>query len=212
MEHNEIVVNKLDRPVLKNSVKIHGTEKFQIDIGELQYLSQAEKQLLRKKLMGPENNVNDPQLESFGSHPILLSLFILFGIAIAVSCFGSYIDDMRVGTANIFNTFMTWVFLEMIIAIPFAIYLKWHGNYKKSVKRGELKVYQFPIGQKVAHEYYSDFHTIDYYLVIGGAYVSIGKKLYDRVHTGDLVRVAIFRYRGDDYFSLINDWGKLYQA
>lgn len=212
MEHNEIVVNKLDRPVLKNSVKIYGTEKFQINIGELQYLSQSEEHLLREKLMGPENNVNDPRLESFGSHSILLSLFILFGIAIAVSCFGSYMDDMRVGTANIFDTVIAWVFLEMIIAIPFAIYLKWHGNYKKAVKRGELKVYRFPIEQKVAHEYYSDFHTIDYYLVIGGAYVSIGKRLYDMVHTGDLVRVAISSYRGNDYFALINDWGKLYQA
>lgn len=212
MEHNEIVVNKLDRPVLKNSVKIYGTEKFQINIGELQYLSQSEEHLLREKLMGPENNVNDPRLESFGSHSILLSLFILFGIAIAVSCFGSYMDDMRVGTANIFDTVIAWVFLEMIIAVPFAIYLKWHGNYNKAVKRGELKVYRFPIEQKVAHEYYSDFHTIDYYLVIGGAYVSIGKRLYDMVHTGDLVRVAISSYRGNDYFALINDWGKLYQA
>ena len=42
MEHNEIVVNKLDRPVLKNNVKIHGPEKFQLNIGKLQYLSQAE--------------------------------------------------------------------------------------------------------------------------------------------------------------------------
>lgn len=31
MEHNEIVVNKLDRPVLKNNVKIHGPEKFQLN-------------------------------------------------------------------------------------------------------------------------------------------------------------------------------------
>ena len=94
-------------------------------------MSQAKEHLLREKLIGPENYVNDPRLESFGNHPILLSLFILFGIEIAVSCFGFYMDDMRVGTANIFDTFMAWVFLEMIIAIPFSIYLKWHGNYKK---------------------------------------------------------------------------------
>ena len=212
MEQDEIVVNKIDRPFLENGVKIRGTEKLQIGIGELQYLSQSEEQHLRQKLMGSENYINDPRIDRFGIYQISLSLFILFSIAIVVSCFGVYTERARVGTANIITGLVAWVFMEMIIAIPFTIYLKWHGNYKKAVIKGTLKVYQFPIEQKVAHEYYSDFHTIDYYLVIGGAYVSIGKELYDRVHTGDLVRVAISSYRGDDYFALINDWGDLYKG
>lgn len=212
MKQNEIVVNKIDRPFLENGVKIRGTEKLQIDIGELQYLSRSEEQSLRQKLMSSKNYINDPRIDRFGIHQILLILFILFSMAIAVSCFGVYTERARVGTANIITSFVAWMFMEMIIAIPFAIYLKWHGNYKKAVIKGTLKVYQFPIEQKVAHEYYSDFHTIDYYLVIGGAYVSIGKRLYDRVLPGNPVRIAISGYRGDDYFALINDWGDLYKS
>lgn len=212
MKQNEIVVNKIDRPFLENGVKIRGTEKLQIDIGELQYLSRSEEQSLRQKLMSSENYINDPRIDRFGIHQISLILFILFSMVIAVSCFGVYTERARVGTANIITSFVAWMFMEMIIAIPFAIYLKWHGNYKKALIKGTLKVYQFPIEQKVAHEYYSDFHTIDYYLVIGGAYVSIGKRLYDRVLPGNPVRIAISGYRGDDYFALINDWGDLYKS
>lgn len=205
MEHDEIVVNKLERPALRNKVKIHGTENFHICMGELQYLTKTEEQLLRQKLMSSENDVDDPRSELFDNYQILLSLFILFSIAIAVACFGTYLNHMREAKANVLATLIAWVFLEMLIAIPFAIYLKWRGNYKKAVKRGDLKVYRFFIERKVAHEYYDDFHTIDYYIVIGGAYVEIGKKLYDMLHTRDSVRTAIFNYKGDNYFALIND-------
>lgn len=210
MSDEEIVVNKLDRPALENNRKIRGTEYFLTNRGELQYLTEAEEQTLREKLTGQENYTDDPQLSNFGNYYILLSLFILFSIAFAAASFGVYFNYMREARDNAWVAFEAWVFFEMIIAIPFAIYLKYRGSYKKAVKNGNLKVYQFSIERKVTHEFYDDFHTFHYYIVIGNAYVKIGKKLYDRLHIGDPVRAAISSYKGISYFALINDWGKLY--
>ncbi|MGN0328518.1 MAG: hypothetical protein ACI4D4_06005 [Lachnospira sp.] len=208
--NKEIIVNKLARPALKSNEKIHGTEKFQINMGEPQYLTRAEDQILREKLMGKENYTDDPRLSNWDNYYILLSLFILFSIAFAVACIGVYFNYKREARDNVWIAFEAWVFLELIIAIPFVIYLKYRGNYKKAVKRGDLNVYLFTIEQKVTHEFYDDFHSFDYYIVIGNAYVKIGKKLYDRLHAGDSVRVAIPGYKGSSYFALINDWGNLY--
>lgn len=210
MSDEEIVVNKLDRPALENNRKIRGTEHFLTNRGELQYLTEAEEQTLREKLTGQENYTDDPQLNNFGNYYILLSLFILFSMAFAVTSFGVYFNYKREARDNAWVAFEAWVLFEMIIAIPFAIYLKYRGSYKKAVKNGNLKVYQFSIEQKVTHEFYDDFHTFHYYIVIGNAYVKIGKKLYDRLHIGDPVRAAISSCKGSSYFALINDWGKLY--
>ncbi len=210
MFDEEIVVNKLDRPDLKNNSKIRGTENFQTGMGELQYLTEAEEQMLREKLTGQENYTDDPRLTHFGTYYILLSLFILLSLAFAAASLGLYFNYSREARDNAWVAFFAWVFFETIIAIPFAIYLKYRGNYKKAVKNGSLNVYRFYIGQKITHEFYDDFHTFYYYIVIGGAYVKIGKDLYDRLHIGDTVRVAISGYRGSNYFALINDWGKLY--
>ncbi|MGN0614506.1 MAG: hypothetical protein ACI4JB_11490 [Porcipelethomonas sp.] len=206
----EMVVNKLDRPPLKNSEKIHGTENFQTNMGELQYLTEADEQTLREKLMGQENYTDDPRLSNFSNYYIVLSLFILFSMAFAAAGFGVYFNYKREARDNAWIAFEAWVFLEMIIAIPFAIYLKYRGSYKKAVKNGDLKVYRFSVEQKVIHEFYDDFHTFHYYIVIGNAYVKIGKKLYDRLHIGDPVRTAISSCRGSSYFALINDWGNMY--
>lgn len=206
----ELVVKKLDKPDLKNNEKIHGTENFHTNMGEIQYITEEEDQMLRKKLMRHENYTDDPQLNNFNNYYIILSLFILFSIAFAVACIGVYFNYKREARDNSWIAFEAWMFLEMIIAIPFVIYLKYRGNYKKAVKYGNLKVYQFAIEQKVIHEFYDDFHTFHYYMVIGSAYVKIGKKLYDRLHIGDSVRVAIYSYKGRSYFALINDWGNLY--
>lgn len=206
----ETVVNKLDRPALENNGKIRGTEYFLTNRGELQYLTEAEERALREKLTGQENYTDDPRLSNFGNYYILLSLFILFSMAVAAAGFGVYFNYRREARGNAWVAFGAWMFFEMIIAIPFAIYLKYRGSYKKAVKNGNLQVYQFSVERKVTHEFYDDFHTFYYYIVIGNAYVKIGKKLYDRLHVGDPVRAAISSYKGSSYFALINDWGKLY--
>lgn len=211
MIEEESVVNELDRPALKNNGKIRGTENFLANRGELWYLTEAEEQILREKLTGHENDTDDPRSSNFSNYYILLSLFVLFSMAFAVTGVGVYLDYMREGRGDVLAAaFVAWIFFEMMIAIPFAIYLKYRGSYKKSVKKGNLKVYQFSVERKVIHEYYDDFHSYDYYIVIGNAYVKIGKKLYDRLHIGDPVRTAITDYKGSRYFALINDWGRLY--
>lgn len=210
MRNEEIVVTKLERRNLKNNEKIRGTENFQINKGEPQELSKAEAQKLREKLTSHENYVESSQLINLSNHNIFLSLFILFSMAVVVTSFGLFFDYVRDAKSNAWVAFVAGLFLEMIIAVPFLLYLRHRGNYKKAVKNGSLKVYQFTIEQKVILEYSNDGATMhDYYIVVGNAYVQIGSRLYDRLHVGDPARVAITGYKGDDYFALINDWGEL---
>ncbi len=96
----ETVVNKLDRPALENNGKIRGTEYFLTNRGELQYLTEAEEQTLREKLTGQENYTDDPRLSNFGNYYILLSLFILFSMAVAAASFGVYFNYRREARGN----------------------------------------------------------------------------------------------------------------
>ena len=211
MFDEEIVVKKLETRNLKNNEKIRGTENFQISMRKLKKLTKTEEQMLRKKLTSPENYVESSQLINFSNHNIFLSLFILFSMAVVVTSFGLFFDYVRDAKSNAWVAFVAGLFLEMIIAVPFLLYLRHRGNYKKAVKDGSLKVYQFAIEQKVILEYSNDGATMyNYYIVVGSAYVQIGKKLYDRLHVGNPARIAISGYKGDDYFALINDWGELW--
>ena len=149
MSDEETVVNELDRPALENNRKIRGTEYFLTDRGELQYLTEAEEQTLREKLTGQENYTDDPRLSNFSNYYILLSLFILFSMAFAVTGLGVYLGYRREGKNDALAAgFVAWIFFEMIIAIPFAIYLKYRGSYKKAVKTVICKSIDFPSNGK----------------------------------------------------------------
>lgn len=207
-----IMVTHLEQAVLSNGKQIQGNEGLDVSRGELITLSYAEKSMVREQIQKQGFKVGKrARYTQFGFVVviILLVLFVLQFVGGAASFlflyskFGVSINNTS-GMKVLKFLLLYGLFLAAGI-VAYMVYRKFKKKYQDAVQNGNLMVYQFPIEQKVIYDK-GDYELEDeYYIVVGGAYVDVGRNQYLELHIGDVVRVALIDYDGEVYFAMVGD-------
>lgn len=207
-----IMVTHLEQAVLSNGKQIQGNEGLDVSRGELITLSYAEKSMVREQIQKQGFKVGKrARYTQFGFVVviILLVLFVLQFVGGAASFlflyskFGVSINNTS-GMKVLKFLLLYGLFLAAGI-VAYMVYRKFKKKYQDAVQNGNLMVYQFPIEQKVIYDK-GDYELEDeYYIVVGGAYVDVGRNQYLELHIGDMVRVALIDYDGEVYFAMVGD-------
>ena len=207
-----IMVTHLEQAVLSNGKQIQGNEGLDVSRGELITLSYAEKSMVREQIQKQGFKVGKrARYTQFGFVVviILLVLFVLQFVGGAASFlflyskFGVSINNTS-GMKVLKFLLLYGLFLAAGI-VAYMVYRKFKKKYQDAVQNGNLMVYQFPIEQKVIYDK-GDYELEDeYYIVVGGAYVDVGRNQYLELHIGDMVRVALIDYDGKVYFAMVGD-------
>ena len=207
-----IMVTHLEQAVLSNGKQIQGNEGLDVSRGELITLSYAEKSMVREQIQKQGFKVGKrARYTQFGFVVviILLVLFVLQFVGGAASFlflyskFGVSINNTS-GMKVLKFLLLYGLFLAAGI-VAYMVYRKFKKKYQDAVQNGNLMVYQFPIEQKVIYDK-GDYELEDeYYIVVGGSYVDVGRNQYLELHIGDMVRVALIDYDGEVYFAMVGD-------
>lgn len=207
-----IIVKHLDQAVLSNGKQIQGNEGLDVSKGELITLSYAEKTMIREQIQKQGFKVGKrARYAQFGFAFVIL-LLVLFVIQFVGGAaaflflagkFGLSLNNMG-GMKVVKYLLMYGVFIAAAV-ITYMVYRKVKKKYQDAVQNGNLMLYQFPIEQKVIYDK-GDYELEDeYYIVIGGAYVDVGRNQYLELHIGDMVRMALIDYDGVVYFAMVEN-------
>ena len=200
-----IMVTHLEQAVLSNGKQIQGNEGLDVSRGELITLSYAEKSMVREQIQKQGFKVGKRArytqfgfvvfvLQFVGGAASFLFLYSKFGVSI----------NNTSGMKVLKFLLLYGLFLAAGI-VAYMVYRKFKKKYQDAVQNGNLMVYQFPIEQKVIYDK-GDYELEDeYYIVVGGAYVDVGRNQYLELHIGDMVRVALIDYDGKVYFAMVGD-------
>lgn len=207
-----IMVTHLEQAVLSNGKQIQGNEGLDVSKGEHITLSYPEKSMVREQIQKQGFKVGKRTRYTQFGFVIVIILLVLFvlqfvGGAIAslflYSKLGLSLEHMA-GMKVVKYLLLYGVFIAAGV-VAYMVYHKIKKKYQDAVQNGNLMVYQFPIEQKVIYDK-GDYELEDeYYVVIGGAYVDVGRNQYLELHIGDVVRVALVDYDGEVYFAMVGD-------
>lgn len=207
-----IVITRLNQAVLSNGKRIRENDGLDVSKGELITLSYIEKSIVREQIQKQGFKVgNRTRYTQFGFAfvIVLLVLFVIQFVGGAASFlflyskFGFSISNTS-GMKVLKFLLLYGLFLAAGI-VAYMVYRKYKKKYQDAVQNGNLMVYQFPIEQKVIYDK-GDYELEDeYYIVIGGAYVDVGRNQYLELHIGDVVRIALIDYDGEVYFAMVGD-------
>lgn len=207
-----IIVTHLEQAVLSNGKQIQGNEGLDVSRGEPITFSYAEKSMIREQIQKQGFKVGKrTRYTQFGFAfvIVLLVLFVIQFVGGAASFlflyskFGFSINNTS-GMKVLKFLLLYGLFLAAGI-VAYMVYRKYKKKYQDAVQNGNLMVYQFPIEQKVIYDK-GDYELEDeYYIVIGGAYVDVGRNQYLELHIGDVVRIALIDYDGEVYFAMVGD-------
>ncbi len=207
-----IMVTHLEQVVLSNGKQIQGNEGLDVSRGEVITLSYAEKSMVREQIQKQGFKVEKRTRYTQFGFVIVIILLVLFVLQFVVGAIASLFLYSKLGLSLEHMVGMKVVkyllLYGVFIAAGVVVYMVYHKikkKYQDAVQNGNLMVYQFPIEQKVIYDK-GDYELEDeYYIVIGGAYVDVGRNQYLELHIGDVVRIALIDYDGEVYFAMVDD-------
>lgn len=178
-------VHKIERPALVSGSRIRGKEGFYTKYGKYQAISEADQRLLREKLLKQHRLKSDSGI----SIPVIILIVILFMLGV-----GAY------ALLNLWGV----VGIAILAAVLAAIFVAERKIFRNAILYGRLSLYDYEIQRKVILESYDNEISDDYFIVIGGAYVQINRKLYYNMMVGEIVEVVVIEYDKTQYFILLD--------
>lgn len=209
-DEDGIITYERCKTKLTTGKKMHGDEGFDIYKGDIVDITYEDSVKVRDNIANQGFYV----YKARNYRNILLAIaiiFLSFNMIMAFKnivalCLSKYYLKGKSDILLYSGKFILGLIVPVVLVVCIIIlFFRAGKDYERAVREGSMTVYSFPVDKKVIYDTRDFDIENEHYIVIGNAYVEVGKTLYRSLCVGDRVKVAIFGYNGYKYFALINN-------
>lgn len=209
-DEDGIITYKRCKTKLATGKKMHGDEGFDIYKGDIVDVTYEDSIKVRDDIANQGFYIH--KASSYRNILLAISvIFLSFNMIMTFKnifalCLMKYYLKGKSDILLYSGKFVLSLIVPVVLVVCIIIlFFRVGKDYERAVREGSMTLYSFPVDKKVIYDTRDFDIENEHYIVIGNAYVEVGKTIYRSLCVGDRVKVAIFGYNGDKYFALINN-------